>query len=308
MSELSESSVTLQKVLSELKVSELPIPKEDILRMVELVRKHSKAFAISPSDVGRTHLATHKIDVGTNPPFKERCRPVPHAWREFLEQELDKLLSIGAIAEADPGECPYASRCVVVEKKDGSHRLCVDYRRLKAITVKDSYTLPRIDEILASLGKARYFASLDLIMGYHQVEVEPQDRAKTAFTTHRKLFVFNVIPFGLTNAPATFQRLMFNIFQSHVGIDILVYLDDILIFSESLEGLFRTLDYALQALSDAGLKCKPKKCNLLLQRIGYLGHVIGNSSYSADPEKIAKIIEWPTPKSGGAIASFLGLC
>ena len=127
-------------------------------------------------------------------------------------------------------------------------------------------------------------------MGYHQGQVEPQDRAKTAFTTHRGLFVLNVMPFGLTNAPATFQRLMFKIFQSHVGIDILVYLDDILIFSESLEGLFRTLDYALQALSDAGLKCKPKKCNLLLQTIGYLKHVIGNGSYSADPEKIAKIV------------------
>ena len=180
--------------------------------MVEIVRRHLKAFAVSPTDVGRTHLATHRIDVGSNPPFKERTRPVPHAWREFLELELDKLLAIGAIEEADPGDCPYASRYVVVRKRDGSFRLCVDYRRLNAITVKDSYPLPRIDEILASLGKARYFASLDLIMGYHQVEMDQRDRAKTAFTTHRGLFVFNVMPFGLTNAPATFQRLMFKIF------------------------------------------------------------------------------------------------
>ena len=146
------------QVLSELKISELPIPKEDVRRMVEIVRKHLKAFAVSPTDVGRTHLATHRIDVGTNPPFKERTRPVPHAWREFLDQELDKLLSIGVIEEADPSDCPYASRCVVVRKRDGTFRLCVDYRRLNAITVKDSYPFPRIDEILASLGKARYFA------------------------------------------------------------------------------------------------------------------------------------------------------
>ena len=155
---------------------------------MDLVRKHLHAFAASPTDVGRTHLVTHKIDIGNNLPFKERVRPVPHSWREFMDQELDKLKSIGAISEADPGECPFASRCVVVRKKDGTFRLCVDYRRLNAITVKDSYPLPRIDEILASLGKARYFASLDLLMGYHEVEVDPRDRAKTAFHHSSRTF------------------------------------------------------------------------------------------------------------------------
>ena len=170
-----------------------------------------------------------------------------------MDQELDKLLAIGAISEADPGECPFASSCVVVRKKDGTFRLCVDYRRLNAITVKDSYPLPRIDEILSSLGKARYFASLDLLMGYHEVEVEPRDRAKTAFVTHRGLFVFNVMPFGLTNAPATFQRLMNNLFRSRLGIDVLVYLDDILVYAVELEQLFKSLDYVFCQIIDAGL-------------------------------------------------------
>ena len=145
-------------------------------------------------------------------------------------------------------------------------------------------------------------------MGYHQVEMDQRNRAKTASTTHKRLFVLNIMPYNLTNARATFQRFMFKIFQSHIGIDILVYLDDIFIFCKTLEGLYRTLDYTLHALSDAGLKCKPKKCNLLLQTIGYIGHVIGNGSYAADPEKIAKIVEWPTLTSGGDIESFLGLC
>lgn len=146
MSKLSQSRAALLRVLSEFKVSELTIPDEDARRMNELVLNNLKTFAISTSDVGRTHLATHKIEVENNPLFKERCRPVPHAWREFLDQELDKLLSFGAIVKADHGECPYASRCVNLQKKDNSCWLCVDYRRLNSITVKDSYLLPRINE------------------------------------------------------------------------------------------------------------------------------------------------------------------
>ena len=107
---------------------------------------------MSPSEFGRTRLVTNRIDIGKNPPFKERLRAVPHTWREFLEQELDRLLSVGTISEADTGDCPYASRYLVVRKREGSFRLCVDYRRINSITVKDSYPLPRIDEILASLG------------------------------------------------------------------------------------------------------------------------------------------------------------
>ena len=304
---LSDNSI-LQGVLYELKVSELPLPECEKRRVVDLVRRNLDAFATSPTDVGRTHLVMHKIDIGNNLPFKERVRPVPHSWREFMDQELDKLLAIGAISEANPGDCPFASRCVVVRKKDGTFRLCVDYRRLNAITVKDSYPLPRIDEILSSLGKARVFASLDLLMGYHEVEVDPRDRAKTAFVTHRGLFVFNVMPFGLTNAPATFQRLMNNLFQSRLGIDILVYLDDILCYAETLEQLYKSLEYALQTVISAGLKCKAKKCKLFSNKIEYLGHIVANGAYSADPEKIAKILQWPVPKTGGEIASFLGLC
>ena len=128
------------------------------------------------------------------------------------------------------------------------------------------------------MGKARYFASLDLLIGYHQIEMESCDCAKTAFTTHRGLFVFNVMPFSLTNAPATFQRLMNLIFSSHIGLDILVYLYDILVFAETLEKLLESLDFALSVLRAAKLKCKTVKCKMICKNIGYLGHVIFNGS------------------------------
>ena len=300
--------VKLRKVLSELKVSELDVAEEVRRELTAVVRRYLDVFAASPMDVGRTHVTRHRIDTGEHPAFREKYRPPPLAWRAFLEQEIDRLLAIGHIVEADPGECPYASRSVIVRKKDGSFRLCVDYRRLNAQTVKDAYPLPRIDEILASLANARCFAALDLLMGYHEVEVEPGDRAKTAFVTHKGLFVWNVMPFGLTNAPATFQRLMNSVLQGLVGDGVLVYLDDVLVFAEDYPALLSRLCSVLERLRAAGLKCKPTKCQLCLREIGYLGHVVGEGRVRPDPAKVLKITEWPTPRNGSELASFLGLC
>jgi hypothetical protein len=166
-----------------------------------------------------------------------------------------KLLSIGAISEADPGACPYASRTVIAPKKDGSLRMCVDYRDINAQTAKDAYPLPRIDTVWPTLAKAKYFAALDLIMGYHQVEVDAKDRFKTAFLTHKGLYTYNVMPFGLCNAPATFQRLMEKVLGSLVGAGVLVYLDDVLIYAETSKQLLDLLSKVLKLLASANLKC-----------------------------------------------------
>jgi len=162
------------------------------------------AFAHGPSDLGRTSVITHTIETGSAEPFRHKLRPIPLARRQFLDQEIERLLQAKAIAPADAGNCPYASRTVLAPKKDGTWRMCVDYRDVNAQTTKDSFPLPRISEVWSSLAGAKYFASLDLLMGYHQVEVREQDRPKTAFITHKGLFVYNVMPFGLCNAPATF--------------------------------------------------------------------------------------------------------
>ena len=300
--------VKLEKVLSELRVSSLDVSETVRRDLVEVVRRFLDVFAASPMDVGRTHVIRHRIETGENQAFKEKYRPPPLAWRAFLDQEIDRLLAIGHISEADPGECPYSSRSVIVRKKDGSFRLCIDYRRLNAQTVKDAYPLPRIDEILASLEKARCFAALDLLMGYHEVEVEPCDRAKTAFVTHKGLFVWNVMPFGLTNAPATFQRLMNQVLQGLVGDGVLVYLDDVLIFAENYPELLSRMCRVFERLRAAGLKCKPTKCQLCLREIEYLGHVVSEGRVRPDPAKVLKIVEWPTPRNGSELASFLGLC
>ena len=298
----------LQKVLADLRVATLPIQDAVRKRLIEVVKGNLGAFAASSTDFGRTSAVMHTIKTGEAQPFRHKLRPISFARRQFLEQEVEKLLAIGAISVADPGECPYASRTVVAPKKDGSMRMCVDYRDVNAQTVKDAFPLPRIDQVWPLLAKAKFFASLDLLMGYHQVVMDPKDRAKTAFLTHRGLFIYNVMPFGLCNAPATFQRLMEKILGSLVGSGVLVYLDDILIYAETPERLLDTLVEVLKRLASAGLKCKPSKCSLFTDKVSYLGHIVSQNGLNADPSKLETIRLWPKPEKGKGLASFLGLC
>jgi hypothetical protein len=289
-------------------VSALPISAEVKQQLIQVVTECLDAFAASNVDLGRTSVITHTLKTGEAKPFRHKLRPIPFAKRQFMEQELERLLNIGAISRAEPGECPYASRTVLVPKKDGSTRTCVDYRDLNAQTEKDSYPLPRIDEVWPALSKARYFAAFDLLMGYHQVEVEPKDRYKTAFVTHKGLFIYNVMPFGLCNAPATFQRLMERILGDRIGVDVLVYLDDVLLFASEATALVKSIREVLQLLIRAGLKCKATKCALFTERVHYLGHIVTADGIEPDPIKIDKIQQWPKPLKGLQLASFLRLC
>ena len=297
-----------QHVLSELKVSSLSIPESLKKCVIGVVRECIDSFAATPDDFGRTNVSMHTIKTGEAKPFRHKLRPIPFARRQFLEQEVERLLAIGAISPADPGACPYASRTVLAQKKDGTLRMCVDYRDLNAQTEKDAFPLPRIDQVWPVLAKAKYFASLDLLMGYHQVGMEPKDRYKTAFLTHRGLYVYNVMPFGLCNAPATFQRLMEKVLGPLVGQGVLVYLDDVLLYTESPEELVELLRKVLKLLGVAGLKCKASKCFLFTEQIQYLGHIVSREGIRPEPVKLDKISQWPRPETGVGLAGFLGLC
>ena len=167
--------------------------------------------------------------------------------------------------------------------------MCVDFRELNAQTEKDAFPLPRIDRVWPALTKAKYFSSLDLLMGYHQVEVCEQDRVKTAFLTHRGLYVYNAMPFGLCNAPSTFQRLIKKVLGKLVGSGVLIYLDDVLLYADDPEDLIELLRRVLKRLIDAGLKCKAQKCHLFAEKIHYLGHVVRRGSLLPESAKIDKI-------------------
>lgn len=167
--------------------------------------QYSDIFVGPDGELGRTYLTAHKIDTGDAKPIKLPPRRLPIFQRDIAEREIESMLQKEVIK---PSNSPWASPIVLVKKKDGSTRFCVDYRRLNSVTVKDAYPLPRVDESLDSLAGAKYFCTLDLASGYWQVVMQPEDRPKTAFASHKGLFEFTVMPFGLSNSPATFERLM----------------------------------------------------------------------------------------------------
>ena len=221
-----------------------------------------------------------------------------------IDEHLEEMQSQGIIK---PSQSDWSSNVVMVKKRDGSLRFCVDYRKLNDCTIKDVYPLPRID-CLDSLAGSSWFSTFDLRAGYHQVALHRRDAHKTTFVTRRGSFQFIVLPFGLCNAPATFERLM-DLVLSGLNYEILlVYLDDIIIFSKNLHIHFLRLEMLFLRLEGAGLKLKASKCHLLQTKVLFLRHVVSSEGISTDPEKTRLIEEWPQPRNLKELRSFVGLC
>ncbi|XP_065198307.1 uncharacterized protein LOC135829851 [Sycon ciliatum] len=252
---------------------------------------------------GRTTVVAHSIHTGDATPIRSRPYRLAAAHHSVVRDAVDEMLDMGVIRAS---RSPWSSPVVLVPKKDDSIRFCVDYRALNQVAQFDCYPMPRVDEILDSVGSAQFLSTLDLSRGYWQIPLAEDACAKTAFTTPFGLYEFTMMPFGLHGAPATFQRCMDTVLA---GLPfVLAYLDDVVIFSPTFEDHLVQLRHVLGRLHDAGLTVKPKKCLLGMVETPFLGHVIGHGRVRADPGKLQAIDDWRQPTTKKALRSFLGLC
>ncbi|GBO06588.1 Retrovirus-related Pol polyprotein from transposon 297, partial [Araneus ventricosus] len=234
----------LQSTLENLQI----LNEEQRTAVRKLLNEFQDLFSICNADVGRCNMTQHRINTGDHPPIKQYPRHLPLARKEEAEHLVKEMVENGIIEESSS---PWASPIVLVKKKDGSTRFCVDYRKLNEITKKDSYPLPRIDDTLDALNGSQWFTTLDLKSGYWQVEVRPEDSEKTAFPTGQGLWQFKVMPFGLCNAPATFERLMETVLRGLPSEACLVYLDDIIIVGRTFEEHLKECEKSFNSLKQA---------------------------------------------------------
>jgi len=274
-------------------------------RVATLVKEFQDVFADLPSGLPPKRDIGHTIPLtpDATPQFRAVYRLSP-AEHEELKKHIATLLENGFI---EPSNSPWGAPILFVAKKDGSLRLCVDYRALNKVTQKDRYPLPRIDDLFDQLRGAQVFSSLDLQQGYHQVRVTDEDVPKTAFRTPLGLFQYRVLCFGLTNAPATFMRLMNNILAPYIGKFVCVYLDDILIYSKSEEEHLQHLRAVLGTLRQHRLFAKESKCEFFKDQVKFLGHLVSKDGIAVDPDKVAVVKAWPPLRTPADVRSFLGL-
>lgn len=256
--------------------------------------------------LGRISVAKHRIDLmsGSTPVHSAPYRAGPKV-REFQRTKINRMFE-QEVLESVTTE--WAAPIVFAPKKDGIMRFCVDYRRLNAIAQRDSYPIPRIDECIDSLGESTVFSTLDANSGYWKVEIDDRDKDKTAFTSHHGLYRFTRMPFGLKNAPATFQRAMDVIVAPVRWQTALVYLDDIVIFFRTLEEHITHVRQVLSLLQNAGVTLKVKKCRFITNTIGYLGHVIRPRRLKLASHATIAIKQLQEPRNVTKLRSYLGLC
>ncbi|XP_023191351.1 peroxisomal trans-2-enoyl-CoA reductase isoform X3 [Xiphophorus maculatus] len=297
------TSQTSQRTILEFNFGDSPIPPEWKEHIINKMNSMPEVFSHHDMDFGCTDAVKHTIKLNDETPFKHRARPIHPQDLEAVREHLRDLFGAGIIRES---KSPFSSPIVVVRKRNGSVRLCIDYRKLNLQTIKDAYALPNLEESFCALTGSKWFTVLDLKSGYYQIEMAEEDKAKTAFVTPLGFWEWNRMPQGITNAPSTFQRLMERCMGDLHLKEVLVFLDDIIIFSATLEEHEERLLRVLSRLKQFGLKLSPEKCKFFQSSVRYLGHIVSDKGVETDPEKIDSLKSWPVPRNLKELRSFLG--
>ena len=284
------------------------VPKRYHDKIHEAIARNARVFAKDAHDMGKTTWVKHDVDTGSYSPVRQRPRRLRHDQKEEIQKQIKNLQESGLIR---PSESEWASNVVLVKKKDGAWRMCIDYRDLNMKTLNpDSYMLPRIDDTLDALSRAKYFCTLDILQGYHNVELTERAKPKTAFHApycNPSHWEYVYMPFGLIHAPRTFQRLMDRVLHGLEHKIALSYLDDIIVYGSSVDEVLDNLNVVLGRIGESGIKLKAKKCFLFQRETTYLGHVISSEGVKCDPAKIQAVKEWHPMKTTRQVKSFLGM-
>lgn len=283
--------------------------EEESAHVVTLIQKHNDLFRLPDDTLGYTNKISHKIQTTDDLPIHTKQYRFPPIHKDEITKQVRELLDNDVIK---PSESPYNSPLWIVPKKPDSKgnkrwRMVVDYRALNEKTIGDAYPLPNITDILDQLGSAKYFSVFDLASGFHQIPMHESHAHKTAFSTPHGHYEFKRMPFGLKNAPATFQRLMDQVLCGLQGIELFVYLDDIVLYASSLREHEIKFNKLAERLRRANLKLQPDKCEFLRREVGYLGHIISDQGVKPDPSKLTAVKEFPQPRNAKNIKQFLGL-
>ena len=291
----SESCENSGSFLDDIDIGKENLTEEQYQHAVEMISSFEDIFSKSETDIGFTNLVKHRIELINPTPFKQRYRSIPPSMFDEVRAHLQKLLACGIIEKS---HSPWASNVVLVRKRSGELRLCVDFRQLNNMTKKDSFALPRIEDVLHTLSGSCYYTVLDMRAGYHQVGLEESHMERTAFTVGPLgLYHYRRLPFGLSAAPSTYQRLMQEVLGDlHLKICI-IYLDDVIVFGKTYEEHLERLRQVLQRFRECNLKLAPKKCKFFKNKVTYVGHVVSSEGIETDPSKTEKIHTWPTPKT-----------
>lgn len=295
------------EILKQLRLEHLNEEESELIQ--ELCLNFSDIFYLEGDHLSFTNEIKHTIDTNNAKPVFTKSYRYPQVHKEEVKTQVSKMLEQGIIR---PSSSPWSSPVWVVPKKlDASGkqkwRVVVDYRKLNELTVDDKYPLPNISDLLDQLGKCQYFTTLDLASGFHQIEIDTKDIQKTAFTVENGHFEFVRMPFGLKNAPSTFQRVMDNILVGIQNERCLVYMDDIIVYSPTIQEHLSRLSEVFKRLRSANLKIQPDKCEFLRKEVAYLGHLITQEGVKPNPSKVECILNFPQPRNAKDIKSFLGL-
>ena len=302
------SGSRLNKLIEEIHTEHLN--REESESLMTLCKQFSDIFYLEGDKLSSTNAVYHEINVNpATQPINEKPYRLPFKHKQEIDKQMQKLQEENIIA---PSRSPWNAPLLVVPKKPtaegvAQYRVCVDFRKLNQVSVGDAFPLPNITEILDQLGKSKYYTTLDLAQGYHQVPMHPDHRSKTAFSTDKGHYEFLRVPFGLKGAPATFQRLMNTVLTGLNGLKAFVYLDDIIIYALDIADHSKKLEEVFRRLREFNLKLNPSKCSFMRKEVNYLGHVITDKGVKPDPQKIKCVLDFPIPTNTKELKSFLGL-